>query len=261
MGMPRGPRKRSDSGIYHVMLRGTNKQRIFHDDNDYMTFLEGLRKYKDLCGFQLFAYCLMPNHLHLLLREGKESEPIDKIMRRLGTWYVYRYNRRYERSGPLFEGRYKSEAVADDSYFLAVLRYIHRNPVKAAIAPSPAQYLFSSYASYMGEEADSLTDTQALLALVPKGEIEAWHEQDDKADCLEMAQHSGRLSISDEKALHVMKKASGASNLETFLFLPDKRRVSTLQRMRKAGASLNQIVRLTGTSMATVRKAVAMIKT
>ena len=87
--MPRGPRKRSASGIYHVIARGTNKQRIFHDEKDCQTLLEGLRKYKDLCGFQLFAYCLMPNHLHLL-REGKESEPIDKIMRRLGTWYVFR---------------------------------------------------------------------------------------------------------------------------------------------------------------------------
>ena len=103
--MPRGPRKRSNSGIYHIMLRGTNKQRIFHDDRDYQTFLEGLRKYQSLSNFVLFAYCLMPNHLHLLLRADAHSEPIGKIMRRLGTWYVYRYNRRYERSGPLFEGR------------------------------------------------------------------------------------------------------------------------------------------------------------
>ena len=131
--MPRGPRKRSNSGIYHIMLRGTNKQRIFHDDMDYQTFLEGLGKYKALSGFQLYVWCLMPNHLHLLLRESKESEPIEKIMRRLGTWYVYHCNRRYERSSPLFEGRYKSEAVEDDSCFMTVLRYIHRNPVKAGI--------------------------------------------------------------------------------------------------------------------------------
>ena len=83
--MPRRPRKRSDSGIYHVMLRGTNKQQICHDDKDDQTFLVGLHKYKDLCGFQLFAWCLMPNHLHLQLRESKESEPIDKIMRRLSS--------------------------------------------------------------------------------------------------------------------------------------------------------------------------------
>ena len=66
--MPRGPRKRSHSGIYHIMLRGTNKQRIFHDEEDYATFLEGLSKYRELCRFELYAYCLMPNHLHLLLR-------------------------------------------------------------------------------------------------------------------------------------------------------------------------------------------------
>ena len=146
--------------------------------------------------------------------------------------------------------------MENDSYFLTVLRYIHRNPVKAGIAPSPAQYPFSSYASYLRDETDGLTDTGALLALVPKGEFAAWQEQDDKADCLDAAWRTGRISISDEKALRVMRKASGSENLETFLHLPDKRRVGTIQRMRRAGASLNQIVRLTGTSMATVRKAV-----
>jgi putative transposase len=254
--MPRGPRKRSSSGIYHVMLRGSNKQRVFHDEADYRTFMEGLRKYKSLSGFHLYAWCLMPNHLHLLFREGRESEPIDKVMRRLGTWYVYRYNRRYERSGPLFEGRYKSETVEDDNYFLTVLRYIHRNPVKAGIAVSPALYPHSSYASYVSEEADGLADTQTLLALVPKEEIAAWHEQDDKAECLDVPERAKRTGISDEKAEQVMKRVSGAANLEAFLRLPDKRREGTLQRMRKAGASLNhQIVRLTGTSMAIVRKA------
>ena len=254
--MPRGPRKRSATGIYHVMLRGINKQRIFHDRQDHQTFLEGLRKYKSLSHFELFAWCLMPNHLHLLLREGAEGEPVDKIMRRLGTWYVYRYNRRYERSGPLFEGRYKSEAVEDDNYFLTVLRYIHRNPANAGIVASSALYLYSSYSAYLSEETGSLADTQTLLALISRGEFAAWHEQEDKAACLDLDVRSRQKSISDEKVLEVMRKASSASNLETFRDLPDKLRESTLQRMRKAGASLNQIVRLTGTSMATVRKVV-----
>lgn len=254
--MPRGPRKRSESGIYHVMLRGSNRQRIFHDEGDYRTFLEGLRKYKAQCGFALYAWCLMPNHLHLLLRDGGDEEPIDKVMRRLGTWYVYRYNRRYERTGSLFEGRYRSEAVEDDNYFITVLRYIHRNPVNAGLAAFPALYPFSSCAQYMlGEEAD-LADTGTLLALVPRERVAAWHEVDEKAECLDVPERGLRKGISDEKALQVMRKASGAMNLEELLRLPDKRREGALQRMRKAGASLNQIVRLTGTSMALVRKAV-----
>lgn len=88
----------------------------------------------------------MPNHLHLLLREGGDEEPIGKVMCRLGTWYVYRYNRRYQRNGSLFEGRYRSEAVEDDNYFMTVLRYIHRNLVKARLVTSPALYPCSSCA-------------------------------------------------------------------------------------------------------------------
>lgn len=83
--------------------------------------------------------------------------------------------------------------MEDDNYFLTVLRYIHRNPVKAGIALSPAQYPFSSYASYLMEESDGLADTQALLvALVSKGELAAWHEQDDRADCLDVAAPEGQ---------------------------------------------------------------------
>ena len=254
--MPRGPRKRSNSGIYHIMLRGTNKQKIFQDEKDYQTFLEGLRKYHKLCDFQLFAYCLMSNHLHLLLCESAQGDPVDKIMRRLGTWYVYRYNRRYERSGTLFEGRYKSAVIENDNSFLAALRYIHRIPVKAGIITSPAHYHYSSYASYLADETDELVDTQVLRALIPKDEVAAWHQHDDKADCLDVTEQARRMSISDEKAVQVMKKACNTVYPEVFLQLPDIHRVSAIQQMRKAGASLNQIVRLTGTSMAMVRKAI-----
>lgn len=252
--MPHGPRKRSNSGIYHIMLRGTNKQRIFHDDRDYQTFLEGLRKYQSLSNFVLFAYCLMPNHLHMLLRADAHSEPIGKIMRRLGTWYVYRYNRRYERSGPLFEGRYKSEAVEDDNYFLTALKYIHRNPVKAGIVTSPALYPYSSCSYYLSQQADDLVDTLTLLSLIPREELADWHDHDDKASCLDLDERPGQKRIPDEKALQVMQKASGAANSEDFARLSDERRAASIRKMRKAGASLPQLVRITGISMALVRK-------
>ena len=107
----------------------------------------------------------------------------------------------------------------------------------------------------LGEGA-SLADTGALLALVPRERAGTWHdEEDDQAECLDLDERSVRRSISDEKALQVMRKVSGATSLEEFLRLPDKRRAGALQRMRRTGASLNQIVRLTGTSIALVRRA------
>ena len=124
--MPRNARKQSKSGIFHVMLRGINRQVIFQDDEDCEKYLQCLVECQKLSGFQLYAYCLMGNHVHLLLEEKKE--PLSQIFKRLGVRYVYWYNWKYKRTGHLFQDRFKSEPVEDDSYFLAVLRYIFQNP-------------------------------------------------------------------------------------------------------------------------------------
>ena len=129
--MPRQARKKSNSGVYHIMLRGINRQLIFEDDEDMQRFIETLKRYKDECGYSLYAFCLMGNHIHLLLKEGEE--PISTILKRIAGSYVYWYNWKYGRSGHLFQDRFKSEPVEDDAYFLTVLRYIHQNPVKARI--------------------------------------------------------------------------------------------------------------------------------
>ena len=138
MFMPRTARLLSTTGFYHVILRGINRQRIFEDEEDYERFLFLLEHYKTICGYELFAYCLMPNHIHILIKEGKEA--LSTVFCRIGTSFVYWYNLKYERSGHLFQDRYKSEAVEDDAYFLTALRYIHRNPVKAGLCNDPAEY-------------------------------------------------------------------------------------------------------------------------
>ena len=107
--MPRGSRKRSSSGVYHIMLRGINREQIFKDEEDYDKFLEMLVKYREECGCHLYGYCLMPNHVHLVLQEGKK--PLETIMRRLGARFVYWYNAKYARTGHLFQDRFKSEPV------------------------------------------------------------------------------------------------------------------------------------------------------
>ncbi len=102
------------------MVRGINQQNIFVEDNDYLKYIDTLREYKKEITFELYAYCLMGNHLHLLIKEGNEE--IGNTMRRIGVSYAYWYNRQYDRSGHLFQGRFKSEPVEDDTYFLTVLR-------------------------------------------------------------------------------------------------------------------------------------------
>jgi len=138
--MPRSARKKSKSGIYHIILRGVNRQTIFEDEEDTEKFLETLAEYKKENGYKTYAYCLMGNHIHLLIKEEKEDLGI--AMRRIGASFVYWYNWKYDRTGHLFQDRYKSEVVEDEKYLLTVLRYIHQNPIKADLVKDIKEYSF-----------------------------------------------------------------------------------------------------------------------
>ena len=120
--MAKRARERSNTGIYHIMIRGINRQAIFEDDEDRMRFIDTLREYKDISKYEIYGYCLMYNHMHLLIKEIDES--ISLIIKRICSSYVHWYNTKNERLGHLFQERFKSEVVENDGYFLTVLRYI-----------------------------------------------------------------------------------------------------------------------------------------
>ncbi|MFA1822252.1 transposase, partial [Virgibacillus oceani] len=145
--MPRGPRKKSHSGIYHIMLRGINRQTIFEDDEDKTRFLETLKKYKAISKYQIYSFCLMDNHIHLLLKETEES--LSEIIKRISSSYVYWYNMKYGRSGHLFQERFKSENEESTTFFLTVLRYIHQNPVKAGLVRNVFESRWTSVNEYI----------------------------------------------------------------------------------------------------------------
>lgn len=186
--MPRTARKISDSKIYHVMTRGINKQTIFKDSNDIHYYLQVLQNLKKSGEFELFSYCFLNNHVHLLIRESTES--ISQIMRRLGSKYVYWYNRKYARVGYLFQDRFKSEPVEDDSYFLTVLRYIHQNPLKAGLSNSLLDYKWSSYHDYLNFKG--ITDIDFALNIFSPDRKKAlnhfidFHDKVNNDSCLEM---------------------------------------------------------------------------
>ncbi|MDW7670534.1 MAG: transposase [Bacillota bacterium] len=166
--MPRTARKKSRTGIYHVIMRGNNRDRIFHCEQDYGAFLKRLRKYRDECGFGLYAYCLMDNHVHLLLKE--EEEPLSDAMRRLCGSFVGWYNKKYDRIGHLFQDRFRSEVVEDDAYLATALRYIHRNPVKAGLCDDPADFPWSScreLMQWMKQEAGSAAGDGSASRISP----------------------------------------------------------------------------------------------
>ena len=130
--MARLARERSNSGIYHVMVRGINRQSLFEDDEDRQRLIQTIGVYKSISNYDLYGYCLMNNHIHLLMRETRE--PISQAIKRISSSYVHWYNLKYKRCGHLFQERFKSEVVETNAYFLTVLRYIHQNPIKAVNA-------------------------------------------------------------------------------------------------------------------------------
>ena len=162
--MPRNRRQQSESGVYHVMIRGVDKMDIFLDEEDRHRFLDTLVRFKEKDKYELYAYCLMSNHVHLLIKEYDYS--VSRLMKRVGVSYVYYFNHKYKRVGHLFQDRYKSENVDDEPYLLGCSRYIHNNPVEARLVRSPQDYRWSSYAAYLqGFDSRGLIDTGALLTL------------------------------------------------------------------------------------------------
>lgn len=145
--MPRQSRESSPTSIYHVMIRGNERKNLFLDDEDRTKFLEILDEKKQRSKYLLYAYCLMNNHVHLLIKEGVEE--LSQIMKRINVAFAYYFNNKYQRVGHVFQDRYRSEAIHNEQYLLAVVSYIHNNPVKAGIVEYPDQYCWSSYSSYI----------------------------------------------------------------------------------------------------------------
>jgi REP element-mobilizing transposase RayT len=204
MIMPRQARKLSSTNIYHIMLRGMNGMQIFLDAEDNLKFLEVLKECRDISGFQLYAYCLMGNHVHILLRA--DGEDTGMIFKRLGARYVHWYNSKYDRIGYLFQGRYKSEPVENDSYLLTVARYIHLNPVHARLASDINDYVWSSYGEYTG--ARDIVDTSYIMDIVNMEEFLRIH-QDLYGGDNEQNPFGSRMP--DGKAREVIERISGCT--------------------------------------------------
>ena len=249
--MPRHARKRAESGIYHVILCGINQQQIFEEEEDNLKFLQILKECKELCGFRLLAYCLMGNHVHLLLKEG--TEPLEQVFKRIGGRFVYWYNVKYQRVGHLFQDRFKSEPVDSDAYLLTVIRYIHQNPVKAGLCERPEDYPYSSWKEYLSQP--ELVEVAFTETLIDRDELLAFHKQLGNENCLDVADKP-TIRITDEQAREAVKKISGCDNVAEFQKLTPINRDKTILKLRDQHLSLRQISRLTGVSLMIVRRIV-----
>jgi putative transposase len=169
--MPRLQRYFAPGVAAHIVQRGHNRAACFRRDNDYLLYLLHLRELSERHGCDIHAYCLMTNHVHLLLTPSTTHACI-ALMRDLGQRYVQHFNRSYGRKGTLWEGRYGSFLAESARYVIACYRYIELNPVDAGIVADPAAYSWSSYAANTGTRVDSLikphTEFLALASEAPE---------------------------------------------------------------------------------------------
>ena len=170
--MPRQIREKGEFGIYHIIQRGNERKNLFNGDDDKTRFLDTLQKMKKKYNFKIYAYCLMDNHVHLIIDDN--GNDISKIIKSINISYAYYFNKIYRRCGHLFQDRFKSELIDNNSYLLEVSRYIHNNPVKAGMVKEPSDYKWSSYNIYVGVDKDKselVNSSKILECISEKREI------------------------------------------------------------------------------------------
>ena len=171
VAMARPRRLEAPGAVYHVVVRGNERRAVFRDDSDRARYLARLAHYREKFGFRLLAFCLMDNHVHLAVEAGRH--PLSKIMAGVQSTYTQYFNRRHRRVGHLFQGRYKAFIVDRDAYLLALVRYIHENPVKAKIVERPGDYRWSSDRYYRKGRGPEWLDQEVVLGMLGRGRREA----------------------------------------------------------------------------------------
>lgn len=252
--MPRYPRKKSLSGIYHIMMRGVNKQTIFEDEEDKFKFLKTLKKYKKISNYQIYSYCLMDNHVHLLLKES--VEPLAEIIKRISSSYVYAYNMKYERCGHLFQDRFKSEIVENRADFFKVLRYIHQNPLKAGLAVNVFESKWTSINEYFREE--SIVDIDFALNLLSPDRKTAvklfmnYMDEPNDDQCLD--DYLIKVRMTDSEVTAYLNEI-GISSISALQQMEKKDRDHALIILKElSGVSIRQLSRITGISKSVIQR-------
>jgi putative transposase len=251
--LPRNARNISESGVYHIMLRGINRQAIFEDDEDIQRLLETIVRFKEISKYELYAYCIMSNHVHLLIKETEES--VSNTIKRISGSYVFWYNKKYERCGHLFQDRFKSEAVDNDEYFLTVLRYIHQNPIKAGLVKDNSDYKWSSYNEYIKEAV--VINKDFVLKMFSSDKKKAmemfskFNYQNNIDICLE---DEDKIRVSDIELRDKFAQL-GITNANEFKQLEKRKRDDILKNLKSIeGVTIRQLSRVTGISKSVINR-------
>lgn len=245
--MPRMARTKSITGYMHIIVRGIGRQILFEETRDYERYLDKLEQYCLETDVKVCAYCLMENHVHLLV--NGELASIILLMKKLGVSYSGYYNRKYDRIGHLFQDRYRSEPVEKKRYLLTVFRYILQNPQKAAICAA-SDYPWSSYRCY--EEPPDFMDLSVIRGLLgDRRQFERFINSESQDSCLEYAE----IKHDDEWAKQELINCLGIPEGMKLQSAGKKERTEALIKLKKCGLTIRQIERLTGIGRNIVQKA------
>lgn len=211
--MPRNSREnqKSYTNVYHVILRSINQQEIFYDSTDRNKFIKTIKETKEKYDYELYAYVLMDNHVHLLIMDKEQK--LSKIVQSLAISYALYFNKKYNRIGHVFYNRFKSKSIKNLSSLLRVARYIHFNPEKAGVCEF-SKYYWSSYHEYFG--FPSITDCSQMLKLVEMDTkiFEEFHKEYQKNKGYEQDNFEiESTKLSDEELIFKIKKQLNIENL------------------------------------------------
>ncbi len=249
--MPRMARIKSSTKVYHVILRGNAKQDIFLDEQDYNKFIKEICITKEKYQYELYAYCLMTNHVHLVIYD--KCDNLSKILQSLTVSYSSYWNKKYERVGHLFQNRFLSKTVESGEYLKNLCRYIHQNPTKSGIAKME-EYRWSSYQEYIRKS--KIINKKQILLLFNVREKEAlknfmeFHTanimQEDMNDIIEY-EMVGKLN--DEQARKYLVQILEIKNIQEIATYSVAKRKECLKKLKDTrGISNMQIARITGLS-------------
>ena len=262
--MPRQCRNTSDTGVYHVMLRGNNKQDIFEYQNDYLKFQDLLYQKCHPQDFNhkplppcciVYAYCLMPNHVHLLIQE--KGERISDCIKCIATSYAQYYNIKFGHSGHLFQGRFRSEPVNNWEYFVSLLRYIHQNPVAGGLTLRVKDYPWSSWSEYehLGSCPMPFCSVSSVLSRISLKELtELVNEPLPKTSRFLDYNNEMPIRLSEEKIREFISKDCKIQNPKEIQLYSKQERKAVLKEILAFGGSIKQISRITGISESIVRR-------
>jgi len=263
--MARKLRLASDSGVYHVILRGVNRQDIFESEKDYLKFLSLMERLAfpvDETGQRIppllvvFAYCLMPNHVHLLVREQPEMVVSAAIKWVSGTYAGY-FNLKHEHVGHLFQDRFRSEVVNDWEYFLNLMRYIHQNPVAGGLVNDVRHYRWSSWCEF---DSKMVCDVPicATGSVFAKIQFDALEELVDTPlpktqRILDFDSDSGRR-VTDERLREYIRAEFGITEVSTIQHLEKTKRNEIVIKLLQFCRNEMQVSRVTGISRGVIRR-------